>query len=61
MCLHIYQAIIFFSNPKLISAWKKVRFPFMKNVTLLHAHLLAFKFPEKREIFLTCDVQVSRL
>lgn len=42
----------------LMSAWRKVRFPYMANITLLHSSLTTFRFPDEEKLYLTCDIQV---
>lgn len=52
----------FHRRKKLISHWKKTQ-NFNQNsiTTISYTNVTAFKFPDKQQVFLTCNVEVSKV
>lgn len=50
------------SKPKLFGPWQKTTQTGTSGATLLvHNVLRAFKFPDKNQVYLKCDIEVSAL
>lgn len=50
----------FFRRKKLISQWKKTQTVDQSGITTIgYANVTAFKFPDKQQVYLTCNVEVK--
>lgn len=50
----------FFRRKKLISQWKKTQTVDQSGITTIgYTNVTAFKFPDKQQVYLTCNVEVK--